>query len=307
MRATAVTDLQESATPSPACPPAGKRRPRAALSRLPREVYPAHTAIPVPVCTFADSIGGGIGEAPPTPRSGSKASKGAERRYRGVTRHKRTQRCGPGQQLAAVGTGGKWGGGCGGLGVCGSEGCCSTLVTDPTPWQRSPPLPIRPCCAHLACLPAVQPPAVHHPSRFESHIWEMKKQIYLGGFDTEPLAAKAHGGQPPRPLQRLGRASAGLAVCPLGCRAPGGDLGKGLLETSDACLDELLVCSARFPGISQAQPVASFQPPRACTSPRLLTTPSPLLRRPRPRCRCDGPALQGPGPWGGRLRAQLPA
>ncbi|KAL4448290.1 hypothetical protein ABPG75_005509 [Micractinium tetrahymenae] len=67
---------------------------------------------------LGDSIGGGMSEAPPTPRSG-KASKGAERRYRGVTRHKRTQ-------------------------------------------------------------------------RFESHIWEMKKQIYLGGFDTEPLAAKAH-------------------------------------------------------------------------------------------------------------------
>ena len=32
--------------------------------------------------------------------------------------------------------------------------------------------------------------------RFEAHIWETKKQIYLGGFDSEELAAKSHGGQP---------------------------------------------------------------------------------------------------------------
>ncbi len=29
--------------------------------------------------------------------------------------------------------------------------------------------------------------------RFEAHIWESKKQIYLGGFDSEVLAAKSHG------------------------------------------------------------------------------------------------------------------
>jgi hypothetical protein len=29
--------------------------------------------------------------------------------------------------------------------------------------------------------------------RYEAHIWECKKQIYLGGFDSEILAAKSHG------------------------------------------------------------------------------------------------------------------
>jgi len=29
--------------------------------------------------------------------------------------------------------------------------------------------------------------------RYEAHIWECKKQIYLGGFDSELLAAKSHG------------------------------------------------------------------------------------------------------------------
>lgn len=29
--------------------------------------------------------------------------------------------------------------------------------------------------------------------RYEAHIWESKKQIYLGGFDEESLAAKSHG------------------------------------------------------------------------------------------------------------------
>jgi len=29
--------------------------------------------------------------------------------------------------------------------------------------------------------------------RYEAHIWECKKQIYLGGFDSEVLAAKSHG------------------------------------------------------------------------------------------------------------------
>ena len=45
------------------------------------------------------------------------------------------------------------------------------------------------------CSPPVLRLPHRHPSapRFESHIWESKKQIYLGGFDTEALAAKAHG------------------------------------------------------------------------------------------------------------------
>lgn len=29
--------------------------------------------------------------------------------------------------------------------------------------------------------------------RYEAHIWESKKQIYLGGFDSEVLAARSHG------------------------------------------------------------------------------------------------------------------
>ena len=28
--------------------------------------------------------------------------------------------------------------------------------------------------------------------RFEAHIWESKKQIYLGGFESELLAARSH-------------------------------------------------------------------------------------------------------------------
>lgn len=29
--------------------------------------------------------------------------------------------------------------------------------------------------------------------RYEAHIWQCKKQLYLGGFDSEILAAKSHG------------------------------------------------------------------------------------------------------------------
>ena len=29
--------------------------------------------------------------------------------------------------------------------------------------------------------------------RYEAHIWQCKKQLYLGGFDSEVLAAKSHG------------------------------------------------------------------------------------------------------------------
>ncbi len=29
--------------------------------------------------------------------------------------------------------------------------------------------------------------------RYEAHIWQSKKQIYLGGFDSEVTAAKSHG------------------------------------------------------------------------------------------------------------------
>ncbi|KAI3432230.1 hypothetical protein D9Q98_003792 [Chlorella vulgaris] len=32
--------------------------------------------------------------------------------------------------------------------------------------------------------------------RYEGHIWESKKQVYLGAYDTEALAGMAHGKAP---------------------------------------------------------------------------------------------------------------
>lgn len=58
------------------------------------------------------------------------------------------------------------------------------------------PLRARPSAgpAELCSPPVLRLPHPHPSApRFESHIWESKKQIYLGGFDTEALAAKAHG------------------------------------------------------------------------------------------------------------------
>jgi hypothetical protein len=35
-----------------------------------------------------------------------------------------------------------------------------------------------------------------HMCRYEGHIWESKKQVYLGAYDTEALAGMAHGKAP---------------------------------------------------------------------------------------------------------------
>lgn len=45
-------------------------------------------------------------------------------------------------------------------------------------------------CQLLRFTNTTQPPLHTHPQ--QAHIWDSKKQVYLGGFDDEVAAAKAH-------------------------------------------------------------------------------------------------------------------
>ena len=68
--------------------------------------------------------------------------------------------------------------------------------------------------------------------RYEAHIWQCKKQLYLGGFDSEVLAAKSHGkcveGLQRRKLKVAARCCAGTPsssccspfTAPLSCLSP---------------------------------------------------------------------------------------
>ena len=83
----------------------------------------------------------------------------------------------------------------GGRGGCGGVGWGRVAAARPGFQRcRAPPRPVHPLRS-LRHQPNLRPPThpPTHPPRFESHIWEAKKQIYLGGFDSEALAAKAHG------------------------------------------------------------------------------------------------------------------
>jgi hypothetical protein len=73
----------------------------------------------------------------------------------------------------------------------------SECITDPSA-VRQPSRLHAPACAPLPPSAARQPPARlrlpprRRTRRWEAHIWENKKQLYLGGFAEELDAAKAH-------------------------------------------------------------------------------------------------------------------
>jgi hypothetical protein len=204
-------------------------------------------------------------------------------RFRGVTKHKRTQRYEvralpmPVPPVAAAGR---------------------------RPPSRPPPFVqislSAENLAHILNLP-FRPPSSHHPPTApQAHIWQAKKQIYLGGFDSEVLAAKSHDLMA---LRCRGSAAAAdalnfapaayAALAPLLGRLPVDDVVAALRSFSKA-QTAARAGNGGAPASPGACGVAKPRAPRRpALAPRRAAPPPPRRRRPAYDSGEDEPSVGG--------------